>query len=48
LHKACPIKLNKLLSDNDKQFTDRLCQALGMAHRLIKGQCSRAKRRCRP
>lgn len=24
LHKACPIKINKLLSDNGKEFTDRL------------------------
>ena len=24
LHKACPIKINKLLTDNGKEFTDRL------------------------
>ena len=24
LHKACPIKINKLLTDNGKKFTDRL------------------------
>lgn len=24
LHKACPIKINKLLTDNGKGFTDRL------------------------
>lgn len=24
LHKACPIKINKLLTDNSKEFTDRL------------------------
>ena len=24
LHKACPIKLNKVLTDNGKEFTDRL------------------------
>ena len=23
-HKACPIRLNKLLTDNGKEFTDRL------------------------
>ena len=24
VHKACPIKINKLLTDNGKEFTDRL------------------------
>ena len=24
LHKACPIRINKLLTDNGKEFTDRL------------------------
>jgi transposase InsO family protein len=24
LHKACPIKIQKILTDNDKEFTDRL------------------------
>ena len=24
LHKACPIKISKLLTDNGKEFTDRL------------------------
>jgi len=24
LHKACPIRINKLVTDNDKEFTDRL------------------------
>jgi transposase InsO family protein len=53
LHKACPMKIQKLLTDNGKEFTDRLfasrerepsgahefdrlCQALGIEHRLTK------------
>jgi transposase InsO family protein len=53
LHTACPIKIAKLLTDNGKEFTDRLfgstdrpasgahafdrlCQALGIEHRLTK------------
>ena len=53
LHKACPIRIQKLLTDNGKEFTDRLfasrerqpsgnqefdrlCQALGIEHRLTK------------
>ncbi len=51
LHKACPIKITKVLTDNGTEFTDRLfgsrarpptgehafdrlCQALGIEHRL--------------
>jgi len=53
LHKACPVKITKLLTDNGKEFTDRLfgtrekeasgnrefdrlCQELGIEHRLTK------------
>ncbi len=25
LHKACPLRITKLLTDNGKEFTDRLC-----------------------
>ena len=51
LHKACPIRITRILTDNGKEFTDRLfarqeqqpsgshefdrlCQALGIEHRL--------------
>jgi transposase InsO family protein len=53
LHEACPIRITRLLTDNGKEFTDRLfgakdrqpsgehefdrlCQALGIEHRLTK------------
>ncbi len=53
LHKACPIRSNRLLTGNGKEFTnrlfasqerqpgghhefDRLCQALGIEHRLTR------------
>ena len=58
LHKACPIRIHKRLSDNGKEFTDRLfasrerqpsgnhefdrlCQELGIEHRLIKPRTPR-------
>ena len=58
LHKACPIRINKLLTDNGKEFTDRLfasrerkpsgnhefdrlCQELGIEHRLTKPRTPR-------
>ena len=58
LHKACPIRINKLLTDNGKEFTDRLfasrerepsgnhefdrlCQTLGIEHRLTKPRTPR-------
>ena len=58
LHKACPIKINKLLTDNGKEFTDRLfasrerqpsgnhefdrlCQELGIEHRLTRPRTPR-------
>ena len=58
LHKACPIKISKLLTDNGKEFTDRLfaskerepsgnhefdrlCQELGIEHRLTKPRTPR-------
>ena len=53
LHKACPIRITRILTDNGKEFTDRLfanrerqpsgehefdrlCQQLGIEHRLTK------------
>lgn len=53
LHQACPIKISRILTDNGKEFTDRLfatrerqptgqhefdrlCQVLGIEHRLTK------------
>ncbi|MBD3817182.1 MAG: IS481 family transposase, partial [Halothiobacillus sp.] len=53
LHQACPIKITRILTDNGKEFTDRLfatrerqptgqhefdrlCQTLGIEHRLTK------------
>ena len=58
LHKACPIKINKLLTDNGKEGAyrlfasrerepsgnhefDRLCQELGIKHRLTKPRTPR-------
>ena len=53
LHQACPVRITRLLTDNGKEFTDRLfasrerqpsgnhefdrlCQALGIEHRLTR------------
>jgi transposase InsO family protein len=58
LHKACPLRMQKILTDNGKEFTDRLfasrerqatgqhefdklCQALGLEHRLTKPRTPR-------
>ena len=34
LHRSCPIRIAKILTDNGKEFTDLLCTEQGIEHRL--------------